>query len=229
MSKKKGPKLKQSYFNDLWLDDKRFSKWVRRENDNKVYGCKWCRKSNLKLSNMGKQALLSHTTADSHKKQVLLHHEVQNFFNKHTPSSSSKRSTSSSSSKLSTASSSSRCSSASSSSARHATAEISVSKEESAKKSCEDNSSTIEDCANGKQLDRKKVTKEPMVQTTLETGVEESVKMKACIIWTLTSVMKDFSNRSGDDLHKVFRAMFTDSTIASNFQLGKDKLKYLTN
>ena len=68
-----------------------------------------------------------------------------------------------------------------------------------------------------------------MVQTTIETGVEQSVKMKACIIWTLTSVMKDFSNRSGDDLHKVFRAMFTDSTIASNFQLGKDKLKYLTN
>ena len=68
-----------------------------------------------------------------------------------------------------------------------------------------------------------------MVQTTIETGVEQSVKMKACIIWTLTSVMKDFSNRSGDDLHKVFRAMFTDSAIASNFQLGKDKLKYLTN
>ena len=40
---------------------------------------------------------------------------------------------------------------------------------------------------------------------------------------------KKNSNNSAKDLNLAFEQMFPDSAIASEFQLGRDKLKYLTN
>ena len=40
---------------------------------------------------------------------------------------------------------------------------------------------------------------------------------------------RGFSNNCAKDIHSVFETMFPDSTIASSFQLGPDKLKYMTN
>ena len=40
---------------------------------------------------------------------------------------------------------------------------------------------------------------------------------------------RGFSNNCAKDKHSVFETMFPDSAIASSFQLGPDKLKYMTN
>ena len=53
--------------------------------------------------------------------------------------------------------------------------------------------------------------------------------MEAEIIWTISSACKDYPNNSVKDLNLIFRAMFSDSHTAQEFELGADKLKYVTN
>ena len=67
------------------------------------------------------------------------------------------------------------------------------------------------------------------VQTTIDTNIATSDKVKAEIVWSLFTVTRGFSNNSAKDLNATLEKMFPDSTIASEFQLGPDKLKYLTN
>ena len=67
------------------------------------------------------------------------------------------------------------------------------------------------------------------VQTTITEGMEGCRVRKAEIIWALTMAQKDFSNNSAMDISETFRTMFPDSQIASSFQCGADKIKYLTN
>ena len=67
------------------------------------------------------------------------------------------------------------------------------------------------------------------MQTTITQGMINSDVLKSEIIWTFFAVTKGYSNNSANDLNETFGVMFPDSSIASNFQLGKDKLKYLTN
>ena len=43
------------------------------------------------------------------------------------------------------------------------------------------------------------------------------------------SVARGFSDNSAKDLHSTFETMFLDSAITSNFHVGPDKLKYMTN
>ena len=66
-------------------------------------------------------------------------------------------------------------------------------------------------------------------QTTIDHGVSASEVVKAEIVWTLFSVVRGFSNNSTKDIHSTFETMFPDSIISSSFQLGPDKLKYMTN
>ena len=66
-------------------------------------------------------------------------------------------------------------------------------------------------------------------QTTIDHGVSTSEVVKAEIVWTLFSVAREFSNNSAEDLHSTFETIFPDSANASSFQLGPDKLKYMTN
>ena len=42
-------------------------------------------------------------------------------------------------------------------------------------------------------------------------------------------MVRGFSNNSTKDIHSTFETMFPDSIISSSFQLGPDKLKYITN
>ena len=67
------------------------------------------------------------------------------------------------------------------------------------------------------------------VQTTIDTNIATSDKVKAEIVWTLFAVTQGFSNNSAKDLNATLEKMSPGSTIASEFQLGPDKLKYLTN
>ena len=52
--------------------------------------------------------------------------------------------------------------------------------------------------------------------------------MEADIIWALT-IGKFFSNNSATDVSETFKTIFPDSQIASSFQCGADKIKYLIN
>ena len=66
-------------------------------------------------------------------------------------------------------------------------------------------------------------------QTTIDHGVSASAVVKEEIIWTLSSVARGFSNNSAINIYSTFETMLPDSTIASSFQMGSDKLKYMTN
>ena len=76
-------KLKQTYFEDKWLDDPRFTKWIKKVPENATFGCKFCKKKNIKLSNMGIQAVISHKGTQAHTKEEKKKVEIERFFKKH--------------------------------------------------------------------------------------------------------------------------------------------------
>ena len=47
-------------FEDKWLVDPRFTKWTEKLSDNTIFGCKFCKKKGINLSNMGIQSAISH-------------------------------------------------------------------------------------------------------------------------------------------------------------------------
>ena len=64
-------------------------------------------------------------------------------------------------------------------------------------------------------------------QAILEVVVNSSEKIKAEIIWTLTTVSSVYSNNSSKDFSNLFYAMFPDSKIAKDMRLGVGKVKYI--
>ena len=68
---------KRTANNPAWLKEELFSKWIARvETDKHKARCTVCG-INLKLSNMGKQALISHTKGKIHVDKVKLLAEVK--------------------------------------------------------------------------------------------------------------------------------------------------------
>lgn len=67
------------------MDDEEFSLWLHEDSGNKYFGyCRFCKKS-FSLSNMGKQALISHNNSKKHYQIVRdgKHSYDINIFNKH--------------------------------------------------------------------------------------------------------------------------------------------------
>ena len=63
-------KKDQTFFSHNWLSDPEFKMWlVEVPGDNKLARCKHCKKS-FNLSNMGRQALVSHGTGQKHQNIV---------------------------------------------------------------------------------------------------------------------------------------------------------------
>ena len=63
--------MDQAFFYDDWLKHPDFKEWIKKDTDNKIACFKYCKKS-FALSNVGKQAVKSHTNglmAKKHKKQ----------------------------------------------------------------------------------------------------------------------------------------------------------------
>ena len=56
----------QTYFSKDWLTDPDFKNWLADTNDNTAARYKVCHKT-FKLSNMGRQALISHASVKSDK------------------------------------------------------------------------------------------------------------------------------------------------------------------
>ena len=57
--------------------------------------------------------------------------------------------------------------------------------------------------------------------------MNNSEKIKAEIIGTLTTVSSVYSNNSSKDFSNLFYAMFPDSKIAKDMRLGVGKVKYI--
>ena len=76
-------KLKQTYFEDKWLVDPRFTKWIEKLSDNTIFGCKFCKKKGIKLSNMGIQSVISYKVSQAHEKAENKKLEIEKFFKKH--------------------------------------------------------------------------------------------------------------------------------------------------
>ena len=76
-------KLKQTYFEDKWLVNPRFTKWIEKLSDNTIFGSKFCKKKGIKLSNMGIQSVISHKGSQAHEKAKNEKLEIERFFKKH--------------------------------------------------------------------------------------------------------------------------------------------------
>ena len=75
--------MKQTYFLDKWFDDPSFIEWLQKGDITEHFGCKFCKRKNLKLTNMGIMALRSHSTGKKHLEAKKAHTEIKNFFKKH--------------------------------------------------------------------------------------------------------------------------------------------------
>ena len=67
---------KKTVFNEKWLEEDQFKEWLVSAKDNGKARCKLCKKD-IELSNMGRQALLSHCGGKQHKEVDL---KVKTFF-----------------------------------------------------------------------------------------------------------------------------------------------------
>ncbi|GBN32939.1 hypothetical protein AVEN_43414-1 [Araneus ventricosus] len=68
-----------------------------------------------------------------------------------------------------------------------------------------------------------KKDKEQIIQ--LFTTSDETLKVE--ILWAMTVVEKKLSLNSCSNISKIFKCMFSDSALAQQFQLGKDKVSYI--
>ena len=74
----------------------------------------------------------------------------------------------------------------------------------------------------------------PTVSTTNQkqlelnfTSNDSPAKRKAEIMWALKCVASDWSASSAEQIYNLFKDMFSDSRIASDFKLSRTKLTYL--
>ena len=159
----------QTYFSKAWLDEEDFKKWLSPVADNTQARCKQCNKT-FNLSNMGRQALVSHAAG---KKHITLTHRSQTFFQRKTAVPSTEES------------------------------EVSEPSTDADRPSC------------SKQV--------------VEIAFNNTDKIKAEIYWVLKCITGGYSNNSCNNIAILFQNMFPDSEIAKKFQLGPNKVKYLTN
>ena len=158
-------------------------------------GCKLCL-STFNLSNMGRQALISHMKTKKHLKQ-----------------SAAVSMSSRISSGVAKSSSVVDCSSATSSSASHQDV------------GTPSTSSSVTDMSGSVDSQSTIVSSKPSNKTVNTYMLSDEIT-KAEILWALKTISCHFSYRSAIDSSKLFVAMFPDSNIASKFSMGKTKLAY---
>ena len=68
-------------FQEEWCHDPDYKDWVvKNKTSIRLFGCRWCKKYNLSISNMGVQALISHTAGAGHKRAKDLIKSNKSFF-----------------------------------------------------------------------------------------------------------------------------------------------------
>ncbi|GBN06586.1 hypothetical protein AVEN_220775-1 [Araneus ventricosus] len=64
-------------------------------------------------------------------------------------------------------------------------------------------------------------------EQTIQLVTTNDETLKAAILWAMTVVEKKLSLNSCSNISRIFKCMFSDSTLAQQFQLGKDKVSYI--
>ena len=67
---------RETFFNANWLEEDQFKSWLTSAKDGNKARCKLCKKD-IELSNMGRQALVSHYSGKKHKEVDV---KVKTFF-----------------------------------------------------------------------------------------------------------------------------------------------------
>ena len=196
---------KKASFQMDWMDpavNQEWSEWLRPvEKDSNREFCKICNKS-FSLSNMGRQAVISHMGYSKHVKQKQLLESntgISTFFTGRCTTSAQvgTSTTSASASTLASAASSQQ--------------EVNLL---SPNVSIASSSGSL--LVVGKSA-----------STLLNPFMIKERTTKAEIIWALKCVMSKFSFSSCDKIQECFALMFPDSEIVKQFQLGRTKVSYL--
>lgn len=191
---------KKSVFNKEWCDERlnpKWSKWLEPDEKNpNVAKCLVCKKT-FSLSNMGRQAVVSHEKGPKHQKNIGYKHSssgmqlsLENFVKK---------------SAVSTSVSTSESLSATISSVSESVESTQFIRDE------------------GNNLSKGIVSNS---EKSINKFFLNDQVTKAEILWCLRTVMTHSSFRSNSDLPDIFKLMFPDSEIASKLQLRKDKTSY---
>ncbi|XP_067143074.1 uncharacterized protein [Centruroides vittatus] len=80
-----------------------------------------------------------------------------------------------------------------------------------------------------KIINEQSLIKSTFLSSTLTPFVIKDDVIKAEITWALAVVKKKMSLNSCTDIKNIFKKMFPDSSIATQFQLGPDKASYIIN
>ena len=79
-------------------------------------------------------------------------------------------------------------------------------------------------------LDKEQSTGSPSSsKKNVEVAFDNTDVIKADILWVLKCITSSYSINSCTHIEELFRTMFPDSEVAKKFQVGPNKVKYLTN
>lgn len=195
---------KKTTFNKLWLDSKHspeFADWldeVKGASD-QAY-CKMC-KVKISLSNMGRRAIVSHTSSVKHKKcsemaNAFDHSAFERF--KFTPKAEPACANSTGLQQLPLLTAS----------------------------SCEAGNAETAASTQGADVSLIDVKKSIHQQGLSSVFVRGDDVTRAEVLWALKSVASHYSMNSSADLKSIFQLMFPDSAIAQKVTIGSTKLAY---
>ncbi|XP_063243684.1 uncharacterized protein LOC134542976 [Bacillus rossius redtenbacheri] len=191
-------KSRLTEFNDGWLCDQRFQPWLQKVEKDKHVFCSLCR-STLSSSNMGKRAVTSHLNGQKHKSRSRVNSEcdLRIFLKK----------------------SNTDASTSSQESSRFSQSEESLQENKCAK---DVNESENLSFLNTKEI----VSQQSVTSRPLQSFLLKNENTKADILWCLLVVMNHWSVNSAGKAVQVFKAMFSDSSIAMNMRLQRTKISY---
>lgn len=192
-------------FQEAWLSLPQFSPWLTKAVSIYDGYCKLCKK-NIDIGNMGVAGLKSHANGKQHKEYLATSTgnmgtvQLTKFF---IPTTVSQITVKVSSSLVSS------CSSA------HQQTSDTI-------PAC----SSAPSCSSAMQQTAQTIPSAPQSTSKVSSMLVKDTVVKAEILWALQVVQSHFSYNSCDHLAETFSAMFTDSDIAKQFSLGRDKVSY---
>jgi hypothetical protein len=206
-------------FNEQWTDNTvcpNLAAWIQPvPNDPYMAKCKWC-SAFINLSNMGRQALTSHSKGKKHLNNATRYQDanvttITQFLNVQIPLHDEQSSKVESGTLAKTSTSPSASSTV-------AVSETSVAGESV----MEQNESVKPSIGN--------ILTAPAVLTNsrkVTAFMSRDNVTKAEILWAMKMVRSHFSYRSSDDMKNLFQSMFPDSSIANQLSVGRTKISYI--
>ena len=188
--------IRKTKFSDLWLDSRwnpEFVGWLSKGPESTQAFCKICKKT-FDLSNMGRQAVVSHSKGKTHlnlMKTQETQPSLKTFFSTSTP----------------------KCSEP---------------KNSESETRDEVMPSTSRQNIEVSNLPSEVSSSKPNQQSVTSFCIRDDTT-RAEILWALKVVNSKISLNTCSDIGDLFKLMFSDSTIASNFKMGATKCKYLIN